>query len=51
MYSALNYLGIDTRICLFDGESHSLVVKGRPQSKKRRYEEMLNWFDKYLKRG
>ena len=51
MYSALNYLGVDSKICLFDGEHHGLVVSGKPQSKERRYSEMIDWFDKYLKRG
>lgn len=51
MYSALNYLGIDTKICLFEKDNHCLVVKGKPQSRMRRYEEFVGWFEKYLKRG
>ena len=51
MFNALQYHGVETRMCLFDGESHSLVVRGKPRNKKRRYEELLSWFDRYLKRG
>jgi len=51
MFSALNYHGIETRMCLFEGENHGLVVRGKPRSKMRRYEELLSWFNKYLKTG
>ncbi|BEP29803.1 alpha/beta hydrolase family protein [Helicovermis profundi] len=51
MYNALNYFGIETKICLFENEDHSLSIKGKPQNKKHRYNEILNWFDKYLKGG
>ena len=51
MFSALNYHGIETRMCLFDKENHSLVVRGKPQSKIRRYKEFISWFDRFLKRG
>lgn len=49
MYGALNYLGVDTAICLFEGENHSLAGGGKPKSRKRRYDEILNWFNKFLK--
>jgi len=49
MYSALNYLNIESAICIFEGENHSLSGCGRPKSRKRRYEEILKWFNKYLK--
>ncbi|MBN2861282.1 MAG: S9 family peptidase [Sphaerochaetaceae bacterium] len=48
MFNALNYHGTETRLCLFEGENHGLVVNGRPLSKLRRYEELLGWFDHYL---
>jgi len=51
MYAALSHLGVPTRLCLYEGENHGLVVCGRPQSKRKRYEELSTWFDKYLKRG
>jgi len=51
MFNALNYHGVSTKFCLFTDESHSLVVKGRPQNKHKRYEELLEWFHLHLKRG
>lgn len=51
MYSALNYLNVDSKFCLFEGENHCLVIKGLPNSKRRRFKEHLNWFNKYLKEG
>lgn len=51
MYSALNYLGVSTKLCLFEGENHGLNVRGRPKSKSNMYNEVINWFDKYLKEG
>lgn len=49
MYSALSQLGVETRLCLYEGENHGLVTCGRPKSKRKRYEELSSWFDKYLK--
>lgn len=51
MYSALNFHGISTKLCLFEGENHGLNVTGKPKSKKIRYKEILSWFDKFLKKG
>ncbi len=48
MYSALQYFGTRSRFCLFEGENHGLVVRGRPQSRVRRYNELLAWFDRFL---
>ena len=49
MYGALNYHGVASRFCLFEGENHGLAVRGKPRSKRKRYTELLNWFDNYLK--
>lgn len=51
MYSALCQIGVPARLCLYEGENHGLVTKGKPKSKRKRYEELSSWFDKYLKRG
>ncbi len=51
MYTALCQLGVDSRLCLYEGENHGLVTRGRPKSKYKRYQELSSWFDKYLKRG
>jgi dipeptidyl aminopeptidase/acylaminoacyl peptidase len=50
MFNALNYHGVPTKFCLFTDESHSLVVKGRPNNKYKRYKELVNWFNMHLKR-
>jgi len=47
--TALSHNGIETRLCLFHGESHGLSRNGRPQGKLRRMEEILNFMDKHLK--
>lgn len=49
MFSALKYFGIDSKLCLFEEESHSLEVRGKPLNKIKRYNEIINWFNKYLK--
>ncbi len=51
MYSALSQLGVPSRFCLYEGENHGLVTRGKPKSKHKRYKELSSWFDKYLKRG
>lgn len=50
MYSALVYCGVESKFCLFEDENHKLVVKGKPLNKKKRYHELVEWFDRYLKR-
>lgn len=47
-YSALKMNGVESRFCLFKGESHELSRSGRPQSRIRRMEEILAWMDKHL---
>jgi len=49
LFTALKIRGVDTRLVLFPNESHNLSRKGKPKHRKRRLEEMKNWFDKYLK--
>ena len=48
-YSALQLNGVETRMCLFKGESHELSRSGRPKSRIRRMQEILNWMDSHLK--
>lgn len=50
MFNALSYHDVSTKFCLFSDESHSLVVKGKPRNKHKRYEELLDWFNSHLKR-
>ena len=49
MFSALKYFGVETRMCLFHGENHELSRSGKPRHRVKRMEEMMNWFEKYLK--
>lgn len=49
MYTALQRLGVDTRVCLFRHEHHSLSRVGKPRARVRRLVESVNWMDKYLK--
>lgn len=49
MYSALNRIGVDTRVCLFRHEHHGLSRTGRPEARIRRLQEITGWMDKYLK--
>ncbi len=49
MYSALHCLGVDTRLVLFEGDSHVMIMRGKPTHRVRRHSEMLGWFDRYLK--
>jgi dipeptidyl aminopeptidase/acylaminoacyl peptidase len=48
MYSLLQYHGVESKFCLFEEENHGLAVKGRPQSRLRRFKELLSWFDRFL---
>lgn len=49
MFSALKFFGVETRMCLFHGENHELSRSGKPTHRVRRLQEMMNWFEKYLK--
>lgn len=48
-YTALKVNGVESKICLFKGESHELSRSGRPKSRIRRMEEILGWMDSHLK--
>ncbi|MBQ2058842.1 MAG: S9 family peptidase, partial [Firmicutes bacterium] len=49
MYTALQKFGVDTRFCLFHGESHGLSRGGKPRNRVTRLSELAGWMDKYLK--
>ena len=51
MFAAMKYFGVPARMCLFEGENHSLSRSGKPRHRLRRLSEMMNWFDKYLKKS
>ncbi len=47
MYQALRSLGVPTRLVVYPGESHQLVV---PSYLRDRMSRNLAWYDQYLKR-
>jgi len=49
MFTALKMHGVESRLCLFKGETHELSRSGKPRNRIRRMEEILGWMDKYLK--
>lgn len=49
MFSALKYFGVEARLCMFKGENHELSRGGKPLHRRRRLDEITNWFEKYLK--
>ncbi len=48
MFSALRLHGVDSRICLIEGENHELSRSGRPMQRILRMTEIFSWLDKYL---
>ncbi len=49
MFTALRYHGVDSRLVLFREEDHELSRSGKPKHRARRLQEILDWFDRYLK--
>ncbi|MBS3816510.1 MAG: S9 family peptidase [Candidatus Thermoplasmatota archaeon] len=49
MFTALKYHGADSKLVLFEEENHDLSRSGRPKQRIKRLEEIVGWFDKYLK--
>lgn len=49
MFTALKYFDVDSKLCLFQEENHDLSRSGNPANRIARLDEMLNWFDRYLK--
>jgi dipeptidyl aminopeptidase/acylaminoacyl peptidase len=50
MFTALRYHGVESRLVLFFGENHNLSRTGKPRNRIRRLQEILSWFDHYLKK-
>lgn len=49
MFTALRYHGVDSRLVMFREENHELSRSGKPKHRQRRLQEMLTWFNRYLK--
>ena len=50
MFAALKTAGCPAKLCLFHGENHELSRSGKPTNRIRRMDEILNWFETYLKK-
>ena len=49
-FSALKRRGVETRMCIVDGETHELSRGGRPRQRIRRLQELTGWMEKYTKK-
>ena len=49
MFIAMKYFGVPSKMVVFEGENHSLSVRGRPKQRQLRLKELQAWFDRYLK--
>ncbi len=49
MFTSLKYHGVDSKLVLFEDENHNLSREGKPKQRMKRLEEMLDWFDEYVK--
>lgn len=49
-YTALQLLGVETRLCYFLGENHELSRSGKPRSRLARLREITGWMDRFLKK-
>jgi len=49
MFTALKYHGVETRLVMFREENHELSRSGKPKHRIRRLEEIVAWFDRFLK--
>ena len=48
MFAAMKYFNVPSRMCLFEGENHSLSRSGKPKHRVRRLKEIFGWFEKYV---
>ncbi len=48
-HTALQITGVETRLCLFRGDSHCLSRLGHPRNRIRRLGVILDWMDRHLK--
>ncbi len=48
LYTALRSLGVPTEMIRFPGDSHTMLVTGKPASRLARREHTLRWFRRYL---
>lgn len=51
MFTALKYHGVESKMVIFKDENHELSRSGKPKARIKRMEEILEWFDKFLKKN
>jgi dipeptidyl aminopeptidase/acylaminoacyl peptidase len=49
LFTGLKEMKVPTKMVLFTNENHDLSRNGKPKARQTRLDEMLVWFDKYLK--
>jgi dipeptidyl aminopeptidase/acylaminoacyl peptidase len=49
LFTLLRLLGKEVEMLRFPAESHELTRGGSPRHRVRRFEAVLEWFDRYLK--
>ncbi|MCX6642401.1 MAG: S9 family peptidase, partial [Candidatus Bathyarchaeota archaeon] len=49
MYTALKYIGVETKLILYTEGSHSFRNLARPTIRKHRLHDMVDWFNQHLK--
>ncbi len=48
LFTLLQYLGVETEMVRFPGESHELSRSGKPKHRQERFEIILDWHARYL---
>ncbi|HEX9038416.1 MAG TPA: S9 family peptidase [Ktedonobacterales bacterium] len=48
LFSALKFLGRETKFVIFEGQTHDLSRNGHPRSRVHRLNEITGWFDTHL---
>ena len=48
-FCALAKLGVETKMCIVDGETHELSRGGRPRQRIRRLQELTKWMEEHTK--
>ncbi len=47
MFAAMMKLGVEAKLILFRGDSHTFHLTGKPSHRVRRHEEIFAWFDRH----
>ncbi len=48
-FTALKMFGVETRFVLFHHENHELSRSGQPKNRMSRYQELIDWMNRFLK--